>query len=90
MLSALLRPLSVEKLASVLFLRWISSWVSVAAKWSRVWKVVSDSEGLTPNLALTGDAQGEKKKKNQKRHSCCSPLVHYRKKKEKNIQQKSG
>ena len=33
--SALLRLLSVEKLASVLLLRWIPSWASVAAKWSR-------------------------------------------------------
>lgn len=55
--SALLRLMPLEKLARVLLLRWISSWVSVAAKWSGVWKAVSDSEGLTPSLTFTGDAE---------------------------------
>lgn len=51
------RLLLEEMQPSVLFLRWISSRVSVTLKWSGVWKVVSDSQEVASNLALASDSE---------------------------------
>lgn len=79
--SALLRLLLVEDLASELFVRWISSRVSVAVKWSGKWQVVSDYEWLPQNLTFESDALKRhpmcclikrkiEKKPNKQKHEC--------------------
>lgn len=73
--SALLRLLLVENLASELFVRWISSRVSVAVKWSGKWEVVPDYERLPQNLTFESDAL--------KRHPMCCLIKRKRKIKKK-------